>query len=403
MNEHQRVPLGDLVVAPGTWNPTRANGTSTFTYIDLAAVDQDSKVIATARQVLACEAPSRARQVVAHQDILVSTVRPNLNAVARVPSSLDTAIASTGFCILRPNPEKLNSSYLFHWVKTPDFVSHMVRRATGASYPAVSDRIVLSSEIPLPPLAEQRRIAQVLDEADAMRTKRRAAINLLDAMISSVFLELFGDPRTNDRDWATRRIGDIVTDFRGGASLAPDDFVSSGFPILHKGAIRPNGRILLDAKKKTFALAGYAEANQRSQVDRSYLAVTLRDLVPSGPTIGLVASLAEGPYDRYLLAQGVYGFHLLPNTVQPEYFVHLSNMPTFRHVLRQNAVGSTQIHVRNPVYRDIAIPVPPDAIQRVFAKTTSLLADTETEQQRSLARMDALFTSLQYRAFRGEL
>ncbi len=66
------------------------------------------------------EAPSRARQVVAHRDVLVSTVRPNLNGVALVPASLGTAIAVDGFCVLRPNPTRLDSSYLFHWVKTPN-------------------------------------------------------------------------------------------------------------------------------------------------------------------------------------------------------------------------------------------------------------------------------------------
>ena len=71
----------------------------------------------------------------------------------------------------------------------------MVRRATGASYPAVSDRIVCESKVPLPPLDEQKRIAEILDKADALRAKRRAALAQLDILTQSIFLDMFGDPR----------------------------------------------------------------------------------------------------------------------------------------------------------------------------------------------------------------
>ncbi len=75
-----------------------------------------------------------------------------------------------------------------HWVRSPSFIDRMVREATGASYPAVSDKIVKSSHIPLPPLDEQRRIAAILDKADALRRKRKRALDLLDSLTQAVFL-----------------------------------------------------------------------------------------------------------------------------------------------------------------------------------------------------------------------
>ena len=95
------VALGDVIVGTtGTTNPTKAP-LSKFTYIDVASVDNEQKRIVGAREILGSEAPSRARKLTRCNDVLVSTVRPNLNAVAIVSQSLDGAVASTGFAVLR--------------------------------------------------------------------------------------------------------------------------------------------------------------------------------------------------------------------------------------------------------------------------------------------------------------
>ena len=115
--------LGELTEPVSTWDPSRAESSKVFDYVDLSAVDQETKVIIAPRKTLCSEAPSRARQLVVKGDVLVSTVRPNLNAEARVPGSLDGATVSTGFCVLRPKVPKVDGQYLFHWVKTPGFVA----------------------------------------------------------------------------------------------------------------------------------------------------------------------------------------------------------------------------------------------------------------------------------------
>ena len=117
------------------------------------------------------------------------------------------------FCGACPN--LLNSNYLFQWVKSPTFIGDMTKKATGASYPAVSDRIISESRVPLPPLAEQRRIAEVLDGAEALRAKRRAALAQLDALIQSIFLDLL---RQEGQSVATVSIADgmeAIIDYRG--------------------------------------------------------------------------------------------------------------------------------------------------------------------------------------------
>ena len=81
-------------------------------------------------------------------------------------------------------------------------VSDMSQRVTQA----IMSREILDIRIPLPPLAEQRRIAEVLDRAEALRAKRRAALAQLDSLTQSLFLDLFGDPATNPKGWPTSHV-----------------------------------------------------------------------------------------------------------------------------------------------------------------------------------------------------
>jgi type I restriction enzyme S subunit len=274
---------------------------------------------------------------------------------------------------------------------------------TGATNMSISIDRLATVPIEFPPLTEQERIVKLLDEADELRKLRTLADRRSADLIPALFHEMFGDPATNEKDWPKGIIGSLVSEVRGGASLEPDDFVESGFPILHKGAIKPAGKIRIDDKKKTFAPFEFAAANGRSRVNRDYIAVTLRDLAPSGPSIGLAADLRHGPFDEYLLAQGAYGFVLDESRCCREYFVWLSNMPSFRYELKRNSVGSTQIHIRTPVYLKILIPLPNLPLQQEFALRASEIRELEAAQAASRHRVEHLFQSIQHRAFNQEL
>ncbi len=134
-----------------------------FQYVDISGIDRTHKVIVEHQTMPGAQAPSRARKVIRKDDILVSTVRPNLNAVAMVPAHLNGHIASTGFCVLRSNNAVVEPRFLFYLTITRDFVAVLSERVRGANYPAVSDNDIKEIEIPLPPLSEQRRIVEILD------------------------------------------------------------------------------------------------------------------------------------------------------------------------------------------------------------------------------------------------
>ena len=121
----------------------------------------------------------------------MSTVRPNLNAVAIVPQELDGATASTGFCVLRPNKELLDSQYLFAWVRSNAFISEMVRLATGASYPAVTDKIIYSSVLYRPPKSLQKKYACRVNAIEKIKTAHRASLAELNAFFASLEYRAF--------------------------------------------------------------------------------------------------------------------------------------------------------------------------------------------------------------------
>lgn len=397
-------PIGDLVDKCKTWNP-RTKGNGGFDYIDLSSVNKDTKSIDATEHCQCSEAPSRARQLVEIGDVLVATVRPNLNGVARVSRAEHGMTASTGYCVLRPKKDRLDSSYLFHWVKTDTFIRRMVNIATGANYPAVSDAKVKTSTIPILPLAEQKRIATILDAADAMRAKRRESIAQFGRLLQSVFFNMFGGSTTSGNGgrsiWMRAPLGEFVTEFRGGASIRSDDFADSGFPVLHKGSIQPGGYLSLDRNGKVHVSEGFAAARKGAVVDSAFVVATLRNLVRSGETLGFMAPILDD--GKYLLAQGACGLRIDESYLNRHFLSHLSNSWEFHKEVMRRMVGSTQVHIRNGDFLSIPIPLPPLDLQKKFAAVVASVEQQKVVQRLHLEQLGILFSSLQSRAFLGDL
>ena len=203
-------PIRDLVKKTHHLDPKKL-GNDSFTYVDISSVDKDTKKIVEPQMLLVGDAPSRARKEIKANDVLVATVRPNLNGVAIVPAQYDNQIASTGFCVLRSDTEQLDPNYLFYFTQTGYFISHLTELSTGAGYPAVSDEDILDTRIPLPTLTEQKRIASLLARADRLRQLRRTAHELDESLLQSVFLEMFGKVRGKTKEVLLGEIADIAS------------------------------------------------------------------------------------------------------------------------------------------------------------------------------------------------
>lgn len=398
MSAETGVVVGDVMAAKtGSVDPAKFPD-EVFDLYSVPAFDSRTP------EIVAGSSIGSSKQIVQPGDVLLSKIVPHIRRAWVVGEARGRRLIASGEWIVFRS-DKIDPNYVRHVVIGDPFHAEFMRTVSGVGGSLLRARPsqVAKIRIPLPCLTEQRRIAAILDQADALRAKRREALAHLDTLTQSIFIEMFGDPRSNEKRWPTTRIGSLVSEMRGGAPLEPEDFVDEGFPILHKGAIKPLGEIRIDARKKTFALAEYASNRPNSIAERHHIAVTLRDLVPSGPSIGMAADLRNGPFDKYLLAQGAYAFRIDSNTATPAFFVQLSNMPTFRHVLRQNAVGSTQIHIRTPIYLAIEMPMPPIELQQKFADKVHGVEALRRKYRDSLTELDTLFASVQHCAFSGEL
>lgn len=384
------VPIGETVSKVSTCDPRTELAGGLFEYIDISLVNRETKRIEGSNKIAVEDAPSRARQIVKARDILVSTVRPNLNAVAQVPDNIDGAIASTGFTVLRPKQTVINARYLFQWVKNPEFVARMVENASGASYPAVSDRIIKDSMIPLPPLDEQHRIAAVLDKADALREKRRQAINKLDTLLQAVFLDMFGDPVKNPKSLEMIPFGKIFQSIRYGTG-SPPPYVSEGEPFIRATNVK-NGTIVgKDLKHISVSDAAKLEKCKLKHGDL----IVVRSGVNSGDC-ALVPKEYDGACAAYdLIVKLEYEYAVFYN--------YLINSTYGKHLISKLTRRAAQPHLNADQLSNLALINPSYSARRKFVAFHGAVETIKTKQFHALERQSLLFHSLQQRAFKGEL
>jgi len=382
--------LGDLTEPVVSWNPTRSPDEQ-FDYIDLSSVDQNSKLVSGATRLLTRDAPSRARQLVSPGDVLVSTVRPNLNGVAVVPESLENATASTGFTVLRPG-SGLEGRYLFHWVRSPHFIDEMVRSATGASYPAVSDRIVKASLIPLPPLDVQRRIAAILDQADALRARRGEALADLDDLAQSIFRDMFGDIGSDSDGPQRIPLNDLCTRITDGTHQSPS-WSLDGNPFLFISNI-VTGEIDFDTKRFI--------SDQTHRLLTSRCPIEIGDVLYS--TVGsygvpaLVRTDQKFAFQRHIA-------HIKPNRdlLEPQFLRAMLASPGVRRQADTAARGVAQKTVNLADIKKFSVVTPPMARQLKFVDRLSKVSELQRMHRSHLDGANDLFSALQTRAFAGKL
>ena len=223
-----RIPLDNVCMKKIPTLPSQYDGL--IDYVDISSVDNTEKRIVSMQCISAKEAPSRAKQLLEVGDILVSTVRPNLNAVAMVEQQTENLlVGSTGYCVLRCN-DSVDKRYVFHFCQSPYFIDDMTLQATGASYPAVSSGIVKSSTIPHHPIEMQKQIADRLDKVSELIALRKEQLAKLDRLVKSRFIELFGDPLDNDKGWQKLLITEVCHAIFGGGTPSkshPEYFTGS--------------------------------------------------------------------------------------------------------------------------------------------------------------------------------
>ena len=175
-----------------------------------------------------------------NRDLLVAKITPCFEngKIAQAMLSHNVGFGATEFHVIRPLPHRADARYLLHYLRLERVRRDGERKMTGsAGQRRVPEYFLADLEIPLPDLAEQRRIAAILDKADELRAKRRAALAQLDTLTQAVFLDMFGDPI--GQKWRMATVREIADPTEGsirtgpfGSQLLHSEFTDSGIAVL---------------------------------------------------------------------------------------------------------------------------------------------------------------------------
>lgn len=389
------IGIGRLVLKTRQCDPVTL-GRSNFRYIDISSIDRQSKRIIDAPTMCTKNAPSRARKLISAGDVLVSTVRPNLNAVALVTKQYDSEIASTGFCVLRPDKEQLESAYLYYFVQTDHFINRLVHRATGAGYPAVSDGDILESEIPVPSLHEQKRIAAVLDKADRLRRTRRFAQDLGNRFLQSVFLVMFGDPVTNPMRWTVAELGTLLKNIDSGWSPNCEDARTSSdqWAVLRLSAVT-YGMYKPEENKR---LPPRECPRPELEVKRGDVLFTRKNTYD---LVGACALVHVTP-PRLMLPDTIFRFNINPQSDLISAFLFgLLNNKAYKRRVQQLASGTagSMPNISKEKLMELRLPLPPRTAQNRFALLVAGYERIRRQQVEAERQAEHLFQALLHRAF----
>lgn len=316
-------------------------------------------------------------------DILVAKITPCFeNGKAALVDNLTEQVGfgSTEFHVLRPGPD-LDGRYLFYMLWNEKFRASATGGMTGsAGQKRVPADLLRRTEIRLPPLDEQRRIAAILDKADALRQKRKRAIVLLDSMTQSIFLEMFSDANTLKKI-ALSKLGKV-----------------------HTGKTPPTGNAELFVGTIPFITPGDLEVDRAPSRFVSTDGATYSKLVPPGSTLVCCIGATIG---KMGIAQTQVSFNQQINAIEwskeiiPLY--GLQAMRQVRHEVIGRSISTTLPILKKSEFEKIEIVVAGLDRQAAFAENVEKLNLMTSAHKTQLSELDALFSSLQHRAFSGQL
>ena len=290
-----------------------------------------------------------------------------------------------------PDESKVDKAYLR--LALSGALSAMQKHLHGATMQHVNRGEFLGTPLYLPPQEEQRRIAAILDQAETLRTQRRTALALLDSLTQSLFLDMFGDPVANPKGWPIRTLDEVTTKVTDGEHLNPA-FTEVGMPIVMAGNVLDD-RIDLDAAKRV--------AEPLGMQFRKKCGPELGDLliVGRGATIG---RLCRVNVDETFCLMGSVILVKPDRTLLDERFLSgMLALPSMHAQLYKSSGSSAQQAIYLKDVKRLKCPLPPLSLQQTFATRIASIQALKATHRRALAALDALFASLQQRAFAGQL
>lgn len=313
----------------------------------------------------------------------------------------EKVVADRTYCLGRGvaglrSKSSLNSRYLWHWLT--HMAPVLVAKAKGATFLQVNREDIASLQMELPTLPEQLRIAAILDHADALRAKRGAALAQLDTLTQSIFLDMFGDPVTNDRDWRDdAKLGDVAEIASGvtkGRRL--NGKPTRAVPYLAVANVQDRALRLKEVKTID---ATEAEIARYRLHDNDLLLTEGGDPDKLGR-----GSLWTGQIPECIHQNHIFRVRITSPDIDPVFLNWLIGSKRGKRYFLRSAKQTTGIASINMTQlRGFPILMPPVDRQRLFADQVRAVTSLSMLQTVAASELDTLFASLQHRAFRGEL
>jgi type I restriction enzyme S subunit len=352
---------------------------------------EGSKYIAATKKKIRREGVARSREVKPGDFLLTNSMsfgHPYILATA--------GCIHDGWLVLSPRNKNVDQDYFYHLLGSPIIYAEFERLAAGAVVKNLNSELVRGVKVPLPPLAEQRRIADILDKADAVRRKRKEAIALTEELLRSAFLEMFGDPVTNPKEWPVKplsELADVASGVTKGKNYNGAKTVS--VPYMRVANVQDGHLVLDDVSHITVS----------EDEARRYLLQGGDVLLTEG---GDPDKLGRGAVWRGEVPGCIHQNHIFRvranDSVLPDYLSALIGSQRGKRYFLRAAKQTTGIATINMTQlRGFPALVPPRPVQQRYVAFLERARSARERQRAAYDELDSLFGSLAQRAFRGEL
>ena len=319
--------------------------------------------------------------------VLFGKLRPYLRKIAKPEFS---GVCSTDIIPILPKAG-VSRDYLYYFLRIPDTVNLATSRCSGVNLPRLRPTQLASFQVPLPPLAEQKRIAGILDAADALRAKRREVLAQLDTLLQSTFLDMFGDPVTNPMGWEVVSVGDEIDFLTSGSRGWAKYYAEDGDTFIRIQNLKGGQLELGDI--------AFVNAPESAEARRTRVApgdVLLSITADLGRSAVVPDGIAKAHINQHL---AILRFGRLNPVFVSYQLASKGGQVQFDRLNREGVKAGLNF---NDV-KGIRLTNPPLSLQHRFAAIVESIERQRARQRAHLAELDTLFASLQSRAFRGDL
>jgi type I restriction enzyme S subunit len=365
-----------------------------FDLYSIPAFDQREPEVLKGSQI------GSAKQIVQPGDVLLSRIVPHIRRAWVVGNQRGRRIVASGEWIVFRS-QSVEPRYLRHVLISEPFYGEFMRTVSGVGGSLLRARAayVAKIHIPLPPVPEQQRLAEILDKAEGLRANRRTALLKLDVLTQSIFLDMFGDPAAMQPAFPLLALDAVIAQpLQNGAYFPKEAYATEGGVEMVHMSDAFYGMVARGALKRV--KCDETQVAKYSILDSDIL-IARRSLNYEGAAKPCLIPKSEEP----LIFESSF-IRLTPrrDTVTVPYLYHyLSNDRVRRKFVLPLVTQSTISGINQSNLARVPVIVPPLALQDAFARRLRVVDRLRAAQEASLPIHDALFTVLQYRAFTGEL